>query len=359
MGKLAKRAIQELENITKNPSVKRVKTDVNNKEPFTNPVENDINLGEAHGHKFKLGSKFQKKSFGDKKKQNFTKQQGEQPVNWTEYKKKKKELRLKRRENKDLPDVLPRVKQLAEKIRRKTLEGGDAERKIIVQELHTLLKKNNSYKKFVLAHDTARIVQYVLKFGTPQIRKEVSNDLISETNEMLQSKYGKFCLMRILKYSTPEIRSSIIKQFYGHAVKHTSHTLSAPVFEYAYTNFATTQQKQHLIQEFFGDIYKSSKDDSVKHLSDVYKNSPEMKSGILGATKANLSRVLNKDLLDSGLIQSVLYQFLSECSVEDRNELIGQLSQHVVVLSNSKDGSRAAMQCIWHGTNKDRKVSHV
>lgn len=181
-------------------------------------------------------------------------------------------------------------------------------------------------------------------------------ELIPVTTEMLQSKYGKFCVKRILKYGSPEIRSSVIKQFYGHAVKLTSHSVSAAIFEYAYSTFASSLAKQHLIQEFFGDIYKSSKDDSVKHLKDVYTKSPEMKTAALSATKANLLKVLNKDLLDSGLVQSVLSQYLAECSAEDRTEFISQLVPHIVILSNSKDGVRVAMQCIWHGTNKDRKV---
>lgn len=173
---------------------------------------------------------------------------------------------------------------------------------------------------------------------------------------MIQSKYGKFCVKRMLKYGTPEVRSAIIKQFYGHVTKLTSHAISAPIFEYAYSTFASATQKQHLIQEFFGDMYKSSKDDNIKHLRDVYEKSLDMKKAALGATKANLLRVLNKNFLDSGLVQSVLYQFLCECSKEDKAEFISQLAQHVVVISNSKDGSRAAMQCLWNGSTKERKV---
>lgn len=81
-----------------------------------------------------------------------------------------------------------------------------------------------------------------------------------------------------------------------------------------------------------------------------------MKTAALGATKANIQRILNKTLLDSHLVQTVFLQFLQECTADDRSELITQISPHVVVLSNSKEGARAAMICIWHGTNKDRKV---
>lgn len=161
----------------------------------------------------------------------------------------------------------------------------------------------------------------------------------------------------MLKYSNQEIRSKCIQAFYGNAVKLCTHAVSAPVFEYAYSEFATPADKVNLIQEFFGDVYKQTKDTSVKHLRDVYKHSKDIKAAALSTTKANLQRILNKDLLDSGLVQTVIAQFLSECNVEDRTELISQLSPHIVVLSNSKDGAKAAMVCFWHGTNKDRKVS--
>lgn len=173
---------------------------------------------------------------------------------------------------------------------------------------------------------------------------------------MLESKYGKFCVKRMLKYSNVEVRSSIIKVLYGHAVKLTSHTISAPVFEYAYSTFATPKERQHLIQEFFGDMFKQSKDDSIKHLRDTYKNSPEMKAATLGATKSNLTRVMNKDLYDSMLIHTVLSQYLTECTPGDRSQIITEIAPHAVVLSNSKDGARVVMNCMWHGTNKDRKV---
>lgn len=173
---------------------------------------------------------------------------------------------------------------------------------------------------------------------------------------MLESKYGKFCVKRMLKYSSNEIRSSIIRKMYGNAVKLTSHAISASVFEYAYSTWATPIEKQHLTQEFFGDMYKQAKDDSVKHLKDVYKDSPELKSATLGATKANLTRIMNKDLYDSMLTHTVLSQYLSECTKEDAAQIITEISSHAVVLSNSKDGSRVVMNCLWNGTNKDRKV---
>ncbi|XP_023026299.2 pumilio and CPL domain-containing protein penguin [Leptinotarsa decemlineata] len=280
----------------------------------------------------------------------------EKVEDWTEFKKKKKELKLKRKQSKDSFDVIVRAKKIGEELRRKTLKGGEEKRTHLMNELHNLLKGKELYPKFVLAHDTARLVQWLLKYSTDLVIKQISKELIPVTVDMLQSKYGVHCVKRLLKYGSSETRSQVIDGMLGNAVKLASHAVSASVVEYAFSTWASPTQKQYLIQEFYGDLYKNAKDANVKHIRDAYKNNESLKSATLGATKANLMRILNKSLLDSGLVQSVLCQFLSECSEDDRKEMITQLAPHIVVISNSKDGVRAAMQCIWHGSNKDKKV---
>ncbi|KAK4874951.1 hypothetical protein RN001_014311 [Aquatica leii] len=279
-----------------------------------------------------------------------------QKPDWNTLKKEKKELKIKRKQANKFYDVIVEAKKIFETLRQKQLKGGKDERNELIDKLHGLFVGKGQYAKVIFAHDVARIVQFLFKFGNERIRKEVADELIPVTVDMLQSKYGRRCLKSMLMYGNSEIRSASIQKMYGNAVKFTSHAISAAVFEYAYSTWATPKHKQCLVQEFFGDIYKQVKDAEVKHLRDVYQNSPNMKTAALQATKANLSRVLNKDLLDSGIVQTVLYQYLSECSPDDKAELISQLAPHAVVISNSKDGAKAAMQCIWHGSNKDRKV---
>lgn len=273
---------------------------------------------------------------------------------WNKFKKERKELRLKRIQarTKDNFDRIQQAKKMGEKLRLKTLK--QEERNKVINQLHGLLKTH--YAKFVLAHDTARIVQWLLKYASKVLVHQISQELIPVTVSMLQSKYGIHCIKRLLKYGQSDIRSSVIDQLKGSAVKLATHSLSAPIVEYAFSTWATNAQKQFLIQEFYGDLYKNSKDPKVKHLRDVYSENDSMKAATLGACKSNIKKVLNKSLLDSGLVQSVLCQYLEECSPEDRAELISELTSHIVVISNSRDGSRAAMQCIWHGSNKDKKV---
>lgn len=59
----------------------------------------------------------------------------------------------------------------------------------------------------------------------------------------------------------------------------------------------------------------------------------------------------------SRLLHSVLYDYIRECSAEERAELVSTLSPLIVPLSNSLPGVNAASLCVWQGTNKDKKVT--
>lgn len=74
---------------------------------------------------------------------------------------------------------------------------------------------------------------------------------------MVQSKYGQHAVKRILKYGTDFIRHEVIKKFFGHIVSLATHSISAPVLDYAYGEFASKKEKIHMQQEFYGDIYKN------------------------------------------------------------------------------------------------------
>ncbi|KAJ8983930.1 hypothetical protein NQ317_008632 [Molorchus minor] len=274
----------------------------------------------------------------------------EKVEDWVKFKKEKKELKLKRKQGKSNFDIVTKAKRMGEDLRRKTLKGGEEKRAEIINQLHNLLKGH--YTKFVLAHDTARIVQWLLKYASNIVVQQISKELIPSSVDMLQSKYGIHCVKRLLKYGTADTRSQIIDCMYGHAVKLASHAVSSPVFEYAYSTWATPIPKTISRTG----ILRRSIQKQQGPRREAHTATKSLKLATLSATKANLVRILNKSLLNSCLVHTVLHQFLSECTEEDRKDMVSQLAAHIVIISNSKDGVRAAMQCIWHGNNKDRKV---
>lgn len=120
-----------------------------------------------------------------------------------------------------------------------------------------MLNENNHYTDLALAHDTTRIIQWLLKFSSPQIREDISKALMSLIPQMILSKYARNCVKRILKYGSSSTRDLVINALHGNIVKFASHTMSAPILDYVYGEIASKKQQQTLKQEFYGDIYKT------------------------------------------------------------------------------------------------------
>ncbi|CAK9831679.1 Pumilio homolog 3 [Anthophora retusa] len=274
--------------------------------------------------------------------------------NWLEIKKQKKELKEKYKTKRfsDIYDIAITAKQIGEKLRRS--DCTTLERKKLISKAHDLLKTN--YNKIILTHDMSRIVQWMLKYCDTKIRQAIYQELQPSLVSMFESKYAKNCIKTLLKYGSQEIKHEIISSCYGNVVKFMSHSVSAPLMELIYTTWAREIEKIYFQQEFYGDMYKQAKDSKVKSLSDVFKSAEDMKAATLSAVKGNLMRLLNKKIFNSTLLHYVLLEFLNNCSVEDRAEIIVMLRDSVVELSQTKFGSKVAAICIWHGTNKDRKL---
>lgn len=298
-----------------------------------------------------LAKKEKVRKIQEKKEQNET--STEKP-NWPEFKKQRKELKEKRKAKKltNIYEITTRAKQIGEKLRRS--DCSPEERSKSIAEMHEMLKSH--YSKVVFAHDMSRIVQWLIRYSSSEIRLAVLNELKPCLVNVLQSKYAKNCMRSMLKYGSQEVKSAVISACYGNVIKLFSHTVSAPLMEAMYSTWAGDVEKLYFKQEFYGDMYKRAKDKDVKSVTDVYRTSMEMKPATLSAIKGNLIRILNKKLIGSALLHTILFEFLTECSNEDRSEIIVMLRDLIVELSKTKYGAKAAMICIWHGTNKDRKI---
>lgn len=275
-------------------------------------------------------------------------------VDWLDFKKKKKALKAQRKVKKltDAYDISVQAKKIGEKLR--VLESSSEDRLRLSTELHELLKGH--YKKFILTHDMSRVIQWLIKYSNAEIRQSIKSEVEPLLIDMFQSKYAKNCVKAAFQYGSDQLRKELLTACEGHVVKLSSHLVSAPIFEYAISEFATEANKNRFKQEFYGDMYKQAKDENVKTVEDVYKNAEDMKKATLSAVKKNLIRILNKKLGSSPILHSVLCEYLSHCSTEDRDEMLPMFRTLIVDLSKTKEGTSAGMVSIWHGSNKDRKI---
>ncbi|KAG7212047.1 hypothetical protein KM043_012403 [Ampulex compressa] len=351
------------------PKAKKLKKVIQAKNNIKETVEDVDKNGGGKGKKRKYekplskGKKVHKrdeieKTSSDKEKQKpkallkKNSAQVEKP-DWVEFKKQKKELKEKRKAKKltNVYDITLKAKQISEKLRR--LDCTLEERKKLVLELHELLK--NHYNKMIFSHDMSRIIQCMLKYSEESVKKAVLSELKPSLLSMLESKYAKNCIKVILKHGSQEVKNEIISICYGNIVKLLCHSVSASIINLMYTTCTSEENKIFFKQEFYGDMYKQAKDKNIKSLADVFNTATDMKTATLSAVKGNLLRILNKKLINSLLVQDVLQEFLVNCSVEDRGEIIVMLRSSIAELAATKVGAKVAAICIWHGNNKDRK----
>lgn len=334
---------------------KQDKTNNTNKEKKVN-FEKPLLKDSSKVHKNDLKNINNLKNLKERNKQKITKDDimATQKENWKNFKQKKKDLREKRKERKltDLYEISIRAKKISEKLRR--TDCSLVEKKKLSKELHELLKSH--YNKVVFTHDTSRIIQLIIKNCEPDIRNAIFDELKPSLVAMTQSKYAKNCVKVLLKNGSAVLRKNIISEWYGNVINLMSHIVSAPLIELAYSTWATHEDKINLKQEFYGDLYKKCKDKNVKVLTDAFENANDMKSAILSAVKTNITRILNKKFINSVLLQTVIWEYLTNCSNTDRSEMIIMLRNVIVELCRTKIGTKVAMLCIWHGTNKDRKI---
>lgn len=322
-----------------------------NGKPSWNSGNKFSGTGDKDGHKGFDKNKQQNGTFGAPKLDN---NGVPEKTDWKKLKQEKKDLKIKRKQlkTKDLFELTIQAKQIYEKLKNKTTPNRDE----LARELHKLLGGDNNYSKLVMAHDTARVVQCMLKTAPADIKKEITTELIPIIPQMACLKYSHFCVARMLKYGSNGLREKIINSMFGHVVKMTSQTYSSSLIDSAYLTWATNKQKYLLRQEFYGDIYKKSKDDSVKCLVDTYKDSEHMKPAFLGSVKAHLEHAFNKKKFENSIIHAILCEYLQECSAEDREEIVTSLIPFIPSLISTKDGARSAILSFWHSSVKDRRV---
>nr|XP_039255795.1 pumilio homolog 3-like [Styela clava] len=245
-----------------------------------------------------------------------------------------------------------------EKLRRNKNKMTKAEKVDLVDELMKTVKKQD--KKLVdlmYAHDTSRVLQSCLKQGNEEQRQSIYDELKSEIVNMSKNRYSKNMVWKFLKYGSSKQRDEIIHAFAGLVPKLIRKPGPASVIEFAYNIYANKEQRNFLVQQLYGNTFNVTKSNDSSTLEDVFKEQPEKKSMILGNFKQCLTPLVDKEVITHTIVHRVFNEFFTFCDEEQlRSEAIELLRDSVIHMMHTRDGAHVAMQCLWHGTAKDRKV---
>ncbi|XP_041360109.1 pumilio homolog 3-like [Gigantopelta aegis] len=263
-----------------------------------------------------------------------------------------KERRHERKMTKNNFEIIKKAKFVWEEMRRHKLP--DEKRRKLCEELFKMV--SGKMYEFALAHDTARVVQCLVQFGSNEQRTSIMEELKDNIVGMCKSKYAKFVIRKLLKYGTKQQRSFVIKQFHGKVRKLVRHREASEILELAYNEYANAAQRLSIMEEFYGPSFTLFKNHATKSLDQILTEQPDKKDMILSNMKEALLPLVDKEILIHSMIHRIFFEFFTYASGKMRSEMIELLREHLVTILHTRDGARVAMHCVWHGTAKDRKV---
>ncbi|XP_033737990.1 pumilio homolog 3-like [Pecten maximus] len=249
-------------------------------------------------------------------------------------------------------NMIQRSKQIWDELRRHDVK--EKRRSELCSELMTMVKGN--MKELSFAHDTARVLQCLVQYGTPDKREEVFSELKDQMCVMAKSKYAKFIVKKFLVYGTKVHRNAVIKSFKGSVRKLIRHKEASDVVEFAYNEYAIAAQRLSLLEEFYGPSFMLFKTPDVKSLDQMLLVQPDKRDMILSNMKDALLPLIEKEVLKHTMVHRVFFEFFVYASDKMRTDMVESLRDCVIHMMHTRDGSRVAMYCFWYGTAKDRKV---
>jgi len=268
--------------------------------------------------------------------------------------KEQKALKLKRKaERNPLFSAIQEAKVYWEKLRGRNCPKG--ERPELVNKVMALVE--GKMHDIIFQHDSVRILQCCMQYGTMEQRSQVFDELEPYTLDLAKSKYGKFMIPKMLTYGTREQRNQIIKQFYGHVRKLIKHKAAAPVLSLAYIDFATSEQRSLLLQEFYGPDFALFKTTgNLKSIEEIFAKFPDKKDLILKHLKNALVPLLEKGICAHHIVHRALHDFLSHATEVDRSEMVDIIQELLVEMLHTRDGALVTLHCIWNSNAKTRKI---
>eukprot|EP00742_Colponemidia_sp_Colp-10_P004625 GILJ01004936.1.p1 GENE.GILJ01004936.1~~GILJ01004936.1.p1 ORF type:complete len:750 (-),score=181.24 GILJ01004936.1:132-2381(-) len=324
-------------------------------------ADGKFNKSPGKGYKPKHGDgKFAKSNNpGDKKRKRDENEPQEAQVEGSRGQQRKMQKRERMSERK-YNDIVHEIKVIYNKLI--TRHGDDAPTKAEKHKLIDggLLLLKGKMVELALKHDASRVIQSLLKFGHREHRNTVIEEMKDSIIALSMSKYAHFLVMKMLFYSTPEQQKAIIQQFLGHTVKLLSHVEAGQVVELAYTKYASKEQKNAMVLEFYGPefaLFKADyKDSNNLNVATILDSNPDKKPKIIKSLHQSLHKIVEKGLINFTLVHRLLDEYLSLIEIREYAEFIEMLKENAGGLLSTKDGVKVMLRMISYGTPKDRKV---
>ncbi|TNN86389.1 Pumilio 3 [Liparis tanakae] len=218
----------------------------------------------------------------------------------------KKDLKNSRQqsERKDMFQIICQCKKLWGDLRRKKC---DTELKMkLMTELHDLVR--GKIKQMAFAHDSVRVLQCFIQFGSHEQRQEVFEELKGDVVDLCKSQYGKHVVKKLLMYG-------------GHVRTMLRHAAASSIIEYAYNDKASSV---------------------CKTIDKVAEANPDKLNNIIDEMKQILTPMAQKEqVIKHSLVHKVFldfFLFAPDKPKTDRKVIIKTMKTYIVKFATGEFG---------------------
>lgn len=288
------------------------------------------------------------------------------------------------------------LKKLWEKIRLKRMPRAER-REFVAKSLVLVHKSGGTVTDLIFKHDASRIVQSLVKYSESKTeRPQLLAALATHYVELAQSPYGRFVVLKALKYAPDAAaRSRIIAEFCAAPGKGGSsssvtrlirHKYADVIVDTIYCVYANAKERQAMVEHFYGAEYailkqsasivakdgtsgaagkKGTAGKNNVTLATVLAQFPDKKERIVQQLKERLIGMVSKEgtVGRNEILHRVLFELFSNQSLEEVVGLVAQptapfhmLLAQLPSVVHTKPGSQLAMIVLAAMGAKERKL---
>lgn len=203
-------------------------------------------------------------------------------------------------------EVICEAKKVWEDLRRKKCE--DDIKTELMKKLHGLIR--GKIKQMAFAHDSVRVLQCFIQFGSHEQRQEVFEEIKDDVLALSKSQYGRHVVKKLLMYGNKELLAALMPTFKGHVRQMLRHAMASSIIEYAYNDKAVLAQRLMLTEELYGNTFSVCKSCVLNTVDKVVQENPDKLNSIIDEMKQIISPMSQKEqVIKHSIVHKVFLDF--------------------------------------------------
>lgn len=271
------------------------------------------------------------------------------PLSRKEQKAKADEIKALRKPNFALVQELA---QIWERMRGKKVSKTD--RSTLCDEIFK--KSKGKVPELANNHKGSRVVQAVLKYGTPEQCESVMAEVTPEISLLSKSLYGNFLVRKLIDSTDKKDVPKLLANLKGQIPRLARHPVGSQIVEALY-HVASGKDKKSMTFEFYGPEFVHFGVAEVGSLREALLTKPvAQRQSTLRHVNTSMIPVLEKGLVSSSVIHRVLSEYLSVGGPSTKAEAAGSIAAAGLLrMMHTKEGSHAVNMMLAHSGAKQRK----